>query len=848
MLNRLPAILFFLVLTGCTGSLKSTWNDFRAYHNTYYNAKKYFGNGLEKVNEQPLELNPNSPVRVHRPPASAGGDEFQIAIGKAAKVLRDYPDSKWADDALYLIARSYYYRREFHTALEHFEELYHASDSDRMRQLAVIGKGKTLLETGRYEDGVVFLRQERENLSTRWKPELLAEAKIVEAEHHAFLGNWRESSDLLSSSLSVLSDKRMLGRVYFLFGQMLENEKRFGEAYYAFLQVSEHFPGFEYIYWAVVKQAEVARQAGNYELAHSLLNRLRNDDKYFEKREDIAFYIARTYEMEGDIKAAENGYLNLLGSPVRLSDEVRSSAYFRLGKIYSEHKNRFNLAEAYFDSASSLRNNSGNGAAADREEAGLLARNLGTYNKLKQQIREADSLLWLGSLPAERLDSVLRKIREQKLLELREEKERGAETMLNVQQEVGTGAYDRLAADTERYGFLYHKNSRMQQQAKAEFRFIWGNRPPVDNWRRAEVIERQGIHQRSRSSTQPDNSTQSPVIELDVTQIPADEKSRKELKQRKLQAKYELGNLFFINMNRPDSARKYYREVIDRSEEESDLKPRAIYSLFELYYVEGKTDSLHFWGNVILERYEGSEFADRVKKRLNRPDTTENMTDRIRKKYQEVLNSNNRSRAQQLRALALANRSKQLAPHIHYRAIENYIEQAKTAPGGEKETLPDSSGISADTYYYLSTEWDSVLVVLEEYDSVFTDGPHRQQVSVLYETLKEQRKKPSGISTCNEEGVVPEMIPGETAFLESVDYPENLANLAVSGSITFSFLIDRDGTIISFRRESQQVLPAIEESFTRAIENHLSFAPLDLAEGTEAVHCTITFPVQLNTD
>ena len=83
-----------------------------AYFNTFYNAKKLFS----EAQEIPLD-------NKGRPKATAV-QKYNKAIKKCGVILTDYQKSKWADDALFLLARSLFYKgNSYIQAIEQFEDL-----------------------------------------------------------------------------------------------------------------------------------------------------------------------------------------------------------------------------------------------------------------------------------------------------------------------------------------------------------------------------------------------------------------------------------------------------------------------------------------------------------------------------------------------------------------------------------------------------------------------------------------------------------------------------------------------------------------------------------------------------
>ncbi len=82
------------------------------YYNTFFNALKYF----DEAQSQPL----NDKGR----PTSAAIQNYNKTIKRCGLVLTEYKDSKWADDALFLLARAMYYKGTNQIqALEKFEDL-----------------------------------------------------------------------------------------------------------------------------------------------------------------------------------------------------------------------------------------------------------------------------------------------------------------------------------------------------------------------------------------------------------------------------------------------------------------------------------------------------------------------------------------------------------------------------------------------------------------------------------------------------------------------------------------------------------------------------------------------------
>jgi hypothetical protein len=91
------------------------------YFNSMYNANREFANA-ERARE--------------RGDAAAARTAYAASIEKAAKSYRRYPNGRWADDALYLIARARFELREYAAARAAFTELLSKNTDAQMRARA----------------------------------------------------------------------------------------------------------------------------------------------------------------------------------------------------------------------------------------------------------------------------------------------------------------------------------------------------------------------------------------------------------------------------------------------------------------------------------------------------------------------------------------------------------------------------------------------------------------------------------------------------------------------------------------------------------------------------------------
>lgn len=112
----------FIIFIGC------------AYFNTFYNAKSAYREGMSLK-----ESGQSAQAKI----------KFDRVIEKSALVINRWPKSRWADDALFLIGRSYYEKGEYSRAVRSFEQLPLAFPRSRFIPEAELYRGLALLREGR---------------------------------------------------------------------------------------------------------------------------------------------------------------------------------------------------------------------------------------------------------------------------------------------------------------------------------------------------------------------------------------------------------------------------------------------------------------------------------------------------------------------------------------------------------------------------------------------------------------------------------------------------------------------------------------------------------------------------
>src|SRR5699024_2689826 len=129
----------------------------------------------------------------------AGQEAFEQAIDKSAMILRRHSKSKWTDDALLLMGKSYYYLQEFSAAADRFEQVRKENSELQLKHAAMVWKGKALLNMKDYAGGIHYLEPilQRYSVPRDFAPE--GELQLLMGEYTAD----RKSTRLNYSTVSI---------------------------------------------------------------------------------------------------------------------------------------------------------------------------------------------------------------------------------------------------------------------------------------------------------------------------------------------------------------------------------------------------------------------------------------------------------------------------------------------------------------------------------------------------------------------------------------------------------------------------------------------------------------------
>ncbi|MBZ0267855.1 tetratricopeptide repeat protein, partial [bacterium] len=246
-----------------------------AYFNTLYNAKQKFNEALEVKERADPEREKIS---------SQEERLYAEAFERAAKVVKYYPDSRWVDDALLLMARSSHEKGDYSTALRKYDEiLSFYPDSDLVPRTLVM-EARTAIAIRDYDRAVRALNRARD-----------ADKKELRGDVTYFLGVVQESRGSLDEALAA-------------YATILEKHK--GSQWYA---------------EAGMRAGALATERGDEAAAVDYFERVRKHARTIRERYDGGMHKGQALMAIGEWKRARTTFHDV--GDRTANEDLRSKAY-----------------------------------------------------------------------------------------------------------------------------------------------------------------------------------------------------------------------------------------------------------------------------------------------------------------------------------------------------------------------------------------------------------------------------------------------------------------------------------------------------------------------------------------
>ncbi len=318
-------IYFILVITSLSGCV---------YYNTFFNARKAF-NEAEKTRKE---------SKYGRP--SINQAKYKKAIEKSLKVVENYPNSKWYDDALFVLGVSYYYTKQYNKAEKRFREILANYEDSKYAKESRLYLAKTKLMKDDTEEAMALFQ---ELLDSDIDKSDKAEAAMALGKYYYESEQYDEAIRhflLIRDSLGTNDQKKIAQRYI---ADSYFDQFKMKDALGAYLQILGMHPDMNEEYHALFQASVCAFRLQRIDDGIDYLNTLINDERYFDSLNVLRLQLAEGYESDDDLPQAEVIYEQVASESKKR--DLAAQAYYNLGLIYQYDYDELQKAKEYYDKA-----------------------------------------------------------------------------------------------------------------------------------------------------------------------------------------------------------------------------------------------------------------------------------------------------------------------------------------------------------------------------------------------------------------------------------------------------------------------------------------------------------------
>ena len=560
-----------------------------ARYNGYFYANEHLNEVYQALEDQ-YDYNFNDILKVFPDidsgTISSNKEKLDDAFKKSSQVIEWWKTSDWVDDSYLIIGKIRHLRAQFQHAVEAFQYINQTSKDNETRQAALIALMRTYMDMGEMElakDVSDYLVLEEELTASNQ-----LDYQVLLAYYHQRQGNEEEIATALREVNEMVKNRDQKARTNFILGQVAQKNGADQEAIAYYDLALKGNPPYELVFHARLNKMSLTDYSKSSKdqvaKAYKAFDKMLRDGKNLEYQDKIFYVMGQLEQKRSNFEDAITNY-GLATTVEQPNQRQQGLAFLRLGEIYFDPYEDYQLSSQYYDSAvAKLPKDETNYAAIEKKQQ-VLKDFVTQLNTINLQ----DSLLALAEMNPVSLDAYL-----DRFLREKAQKARALERSKS-RSNVGTNIISNTNTDTSGDNSWYFYNQAAISQGQLEFQRIWGNRPLEDNWRRSSKtsvaigLDPAVVSQNSQEEIDPSqdqvsegNKFEAEKQELLAT-IPKTDETKSEAYLKIQEAYFNLGRIYRFGLLRNDQSAKSYETLLARfPETEYRLETLlALYTLFE---------------------------------------------------------------------------------------------------------------------------------------------------------------------------------------------------------------------------------------------------------------------------
>ncbi len=499
---------------------KQRYTNAISFFNTFYNAQRQFSDAEDEVLKARRDFLERGTLNRSFTIPSSARQKFQTSIEKNSKVLSFYSDSKWVDDALMMIGKAYYYMEDDVRAERKFQELIVQFPQSELIFESQLWLGKCLMRQKKAEQGTKQL----EDLFTKTvdrDDDIAGQSAYELALYYFGQNDFSQAAQRFSQAVKLVNDDETKTQIYFQIGKCYSELKQIEDAQQAYVNAADISPIYTFKFQARLQLYKSYAFQKKYDEALNGFDGMLADTKNTEFFGIIHFEIANVLMLQGKVKEAIVKYTFVDTAYARTDEAAR--AYYILGKYYETEELNYDSARVLYNKARSEF-----GASEISKDAAEKGDIFNKYDLLRKDLIRFDSLHSNAVVVKENLDT--------------------ADVTLKI--------------DPSKFDSTLMLDSTIVKEDPKTKKMIKTGKQGI---KKDTLVAIDSTKLKDRNDR------------LRVQKVLIDS-----LHRSIMRTKFELGGLFYLEIQQPDSALYWFNVVAD-TYPKSEFAPRALYSIAEIY-------------------------------------------------------------------------------------------------------------------------------------------------------------------------------------------------------------------------------------------------------------------------
>ncbi len=618
--------------------------NFTGYFNTFYKANEDYNDAFDEYRTSLISFyNRRLDSLGITLPVSAGVKEkFDKAIERASKIIQFHKNSKFIDESVLIIGKSYFLLADYYKAERTFNEFLSKFSSSELADEAYLYLGRTKVKLGKMDEGEAIFKSLVKNSSDN-EIQSLAARDLGILEYNK--GKPLIAANYFNAAIDFSKDKEKKAEGQFIQAKILSVYKP-DQAAKEYNKVLDYTSDYDLTFFARLNYAKGLIYNKNFKAADEELESLRKkyrDDAAYTPLVDLE--IANNYYAQKNYPAALEKYYEVIVKYP--SSPVSSDAYYYLAK----HEEEIN--HNYLNALVNYRKATEENSASDYfKESSTKAATLDRYFVLQGEVNDSAINIPLSNPDVERYRAFYNE-------------EKGINQPPNEGNKDGTNPKGDQEGNPKGEGkpggskngfFKSHRDStEEQQQVSPESNPVLPNSNPdnTGETNRQEIINKREKEKANRENlnkeegNKEENTKENGEIEntaSDSVKAVNDSLGLVNKEEAIFKAYYELAEIFIYSLDQSDSA-EYYLQLLLSKFPDSERQSKVLYTLGNYYKNEGKKELADETFNKIISRYPNTVYANESRKILGVKIQEEGMTESpVNEIFKDALNSFNDKR------------------------------------------------------------------------------------------------------------------------------------------------------------------------------------------------------------